>query len=142
MRLWWNHVWKSRAYRFGSAAERREIELRLRVARALKAKRRAKRVTQKALGEKLGIAQSTLSRVERASNRVSLDVAIRSLLALGCSDEEITSAFNPLADPIIVMLRRRAADKGYPKPRPDTQPPVTLDHRFLRKGAGPNRARF
>ena len=74
--------------------------------------------------------------------RVSFDVAIRCLIALDCGDEEIAGAFNAGSDEIIAMLRRRACDKGYPKPRPETEPPVTHDHRFLRKGAGPTRARF
>jgi transcriptional regulator with XRE-family HTH domain len=142
MRLWWNHIWKSQAYRRGSAAERREIEIRFRVARVLKQKRRSLRVTQHALAKRMGMAQSTLSRVERASNRVSLDVAIRSLIALDCSDAEIASAFNAGDDHIIAMLRRRANDVGYPVARPSNEPPRTRDHRFLKKGAGPNRARL
>ena len=134
MRLWWNHLWKSHAYRKASAIERREIEIRFCIAGALKAKRRAKRVTQNALAEQLRMAQSTISKVERASNLVSLDVALRSLLALGCTDAEIAAAFNAGANRGIAILRRRAEEPFFPQPRDHSIPESIIEHRFVWKG--------
>lgn len=137
MRLWWNHLWKSHAYRRGTVAERREIELRFCVARALKAKRRALHITQNQLAERLGVAQSTISRVERASNRVTLDIALRGFFALGFTDEEISAVFNAGANRGVQILRQRAAERLFPRARPEGTPrPVIADrdHRFVRKG--------
>ena len=134
MRLWWNHVWKSPLYRRASADERREMEIRFCVARALKSARRKREVTQKKLAKRLGIAASTISRVERASNRVTLEVAVRCFIALGCSESEIAEAFNSGANAGIHLLRRRARERCFPYPRPEHVPPPPLDPRFIRKG--------
>ena len=129
MRLWWNHLWKSRNYRQASADERRLIELRFSVANGLKRRRRQCRLTQAALGARILTTRNTISRLERASNRVSLDHAIRALIALGCSDSEISDIFNPQLNPGILMLRKRASERGFPKPAAQTEK-STREHRF------------
>lgn len=137
MRLYWTHLWRSRDYRQASADERRLIEIRYCLARKLNDVRRRKRITQRQLAERLRIAQASVSRVERASNHVSLDIAVRCLIALGCTDQELAEAFDPSRRGDVRMLRRRAKERGFPAPRaPDTPPPAG-EHRFLRKGSGP-----
>ena len=135
MRLYWNHIWKSKSYQRASADERRLIEIRFCLARALQRKRRACRLTQRKLAARLDLAQATISRVERASNRVSLDVAVRALITLGCSDAELAALFDPSSNPGVRQLRNRAAIPFYPKPRTEEAPrPEPGEQRFLRKG--------
>ncbi|MGQ0816030.1 MAG: helix-turn-helix domain-containing protein [Gemmatimonadota bacterium] len=109
------------------------IEIRFSVARAVKARRRALRVTQKTLAQRITVAQATVSRVERASNRVSLDIAVRSLIVLGCTDAEIAAAFNAEENAGIQLLRRRARERCYPKPSAEAASAPAGEHRFIRK---------
>ena len=134
MRLWWNHLWKSSIYRRATAAERRLIEIRYCVAYTLKRKRRASKLTQAALAARIGVTRNTISRIERASNRVSLDHAVRALIAMNCTDTEIGEAFNPLLNRGIEMLRRRAAEPFFPKPRAESERSAN-EHRFHRQAA-------
>lgn len=136
MRLYWSHVWRSRTYRNATAEQRRLIEIRFSLARALQSYRRQRGVTQKELARRLGIAQSTISRAERAS-LASLDIGVRALIALGCSDAELAAVFDASRNPGVQILRRRAGEKFFPKPRPDPDLDPSDDHRFVRKGDGP-----
>lgn len=122
MRLFWNHVWRSAEYRRASADERRLIEIRFCLARALMRVRKQQRVTQKELAEYLHIAQASVSRAERASNCVSLDIGVRCLIALGCSDTEIAAALDPSRSDSIRILRKRTQARFYPAPRDPALP--------------------
>ena len=130
MRLHWNHVWRSPHYQCASAEERRLIEMRFVLAVKLQEVRRRSRVTQKQLAERIDVAQASISRAERASNRVSLDISVRALINLGCTDEEIAATFNTGADRRIQLLRRRC-EVGPPPRRREAG---GREHRFLRKG--------
>lgn len=132
MRLWYTHIWKSHAYRSATADERRLIEIRFSVARALKDKRRACRVTQCELAEKLGVAQSSISRIERATNYSSIDLAVRAFIAMGSSDEEIATAINAGCNRSVQALRRRLKYPPFYKPAPA---PLgdRGEYRFIRK---------
>jgi transcriptional regulator with XRE-family HTH domain len=134
MRLFWNHVWRSQEYRRASADERRLIEIRFCLARTLQRFRKRRRVTQKALAQRLRIAQASISRAERASNCVSLDIGVRCLIALGCSDAEISAALDPSRSDSITVLRKRSRLRRYPAPRDAALPSTPGEHRFLRKG--------
>ena len=131
MRLYWVHVWRSAHYQRAGAEEKRLIELRFVLARKLQKLRRRCRVTQKQLAVRIDVAQATISRAERASNRVSLDIAVRALINLGCPDEEIGAAFNASADRGVQLLRRRQAGGGPP---PRLRDAGVGEQRFLRKG--------
>jgi transcriptional regulator with XRE-family HTH domain len=135
MRLYWTHVWRSPHYQRADAEERRLIEIRFSLARKLHSTRRRQRVTQQQLAQRLGVAQSSISRVERASNRVSLDIAVRALIHLGCSDAEIAASFNVAEEPGVACLRRRAEAPRPFAPRPSDPVPPAREHRFLRKGS-------
>lgn len=130
MRLYWKHVWRSPHYQRASADERRLIEIRFVLAVKLQEVRRRSRVTQKQLAERIGVAQASISRAERASNRVSLDIGVRALINLGCTDEEIAATFNTSAHPGIRLLRRRCEVGPPPRRRKEGG----SEHRFLRKG--------
>jgi transcriptional regulator with XRE-family HTH domain len=133
MRLWYNHIWKSRAYRHASLWDRRLIEIRFCLARALKARRRELRVTQAELAARLHVSRAAISRVERASNRVSLDMGVRALIALDCTDAAIANVFDAGNNEGIRLVRRRAEQRGFPKALPPGEPSPVGDHRFFRQ---------
>ena len=65
------------------------IEMRLVLARSLKAWRLAKGVTQTALARRLGSSQSRVAKMEAADAEVSLDLLVRTLLKLGATRREV-----------------------------------------------------
>ena len=72
-----------------SAEEAAYVELRLRLSDAVRDLRRRKRLTQVQLAELLHSSQSRVAKVESADESVSLDLLIRSLLALGVSHQDL-----------------------------------------------------
>jgi hypothetical protein len=66
------------------------IELKLRLAASLRERRQRRRLTQAALARRLKSSQSRLARMEAGHPSVSLDLLIRSLLALGTSNLELS----------------------------------------------------
>ena len=72
-----------------TAAESAYVELRLRLSDAVRALRRKKRLTQEQLAELLQSSQSRVAKVEAADESVSLDLLIRSLLALGATSRDL-----------------------------------------------------
>ena len=134
MRLWSNHLWKSDIYRHATAGERRLIEIRFSIAYTLRRKRRAARLTQAGLATLTETTRNTISRIERASNRVSLDHAVRALIVLNCTEAEIAEAFNPLLNRGIQKLRRRADEPFFPRPR-EVGEKSGREHRFPRTRA-------
>ena len=134
MRLYWNHVWRSQAYRQATADERRLIDLRFSLSRTLHRLRTDAGINQVELARRIGVAQATVSRAERASNCVSLDITVRCLIALGCTDSEIAKAFDVSRDPRVQKLRAAARRPLYStaRKRPGAEP--RSEHRFLKKG--------
>jgi transcriptional regulator with XRE-family HTH domain len=116
MRLYWNHLWRSRAYRRASRIERQLLEMRFSLAHALKSRRRKCGVSQCQLAELIGVAQSTVSRMERPLRRVSLDQIVFALCALGADDAEIAGAFNAGQRADVQKLRQRASLPFYSRP--------------------------
>lgn len=68
------------------------VELRLKLADAIKVLRKQKRLTQAQLAARLGSSQSRVAKVEAAADSVSLDLLIRSLLALGATTADLARA--------------------------------------------------
>jgi transcriptional regulator with XRE-family HTH domain len=131
MRLWWNHIWKSHAYRKASARERRIIEIRYCISQSIKARRRALRWTQQVLASRVGCSRHSISKIERASNRVALEIAVECLIVLGCRDDEIGLIFNAGKNDGIKILRARASESLFPRPRAeDERPTAKREHRF------------
>jgi DNA-binding XRE family transcriptional regulator len=87
-------------WRFGSAAdflgmspqEKAYAELKLHLADALEAKRKAKGLTQKALAVRLNSSQSRVAFMEKGDPSVSLDLLVRGLFALGATRKELAKA--------------------------------------------------
>lgn len=78
------------------------IEVKLQLARALRAVRTKRKLTQEELSRKLGSSQSRVAKMEAGDPSVSLDLLVRSLLKLGASRRD-------LARHLVASPRRRAA---------------------------------
>ena len=72
-----------------SAEEQTYIELRLKLAGGLKARRQARGVTQVQLAQTIRSSQSRVAKMEAGDPTVSLDLLVKSLLALGASNREL-----------------------------------------------------
>ncbi len=65
------------------------VELQRRLSDAVRELRKKKRLTQAQLAEMLQSSQSRVAKAEAADETVSLDLLIRSLLALGATDQDL-----------------------------------------------------
>jgi ribosome-binding protein aMBF1 (putative translation factor) len=74
-----------------SKEEEAYIELRLKLADGLKSKRQSKGVTQIQLAQSLKSSQSRVAKMEAGDPTVSLDLLVKSLLALGTSQKQLAS---------------------------------------------------
>jgi DNA-binding XRE family transcriptional regulator len=74
-----------------SSQEEMYIELRLKLAEGLKARRRASGVTQVNLAKTLRSSQSRVAKMEAGDPTVSLDLLVKSILALGASNRELAA---------------------------------------------------
>jgi DNA-binding XRE family transcriptional regulator len=73
-----------------SEEEAAYIELKLRLAHGMRERRRKQRLTQVALARSLKSSQSRVAKMEAGDPSVSIDLLIRSLLALGTSTRELS----------------------------------------------------
>ncbi len=67
------------------------VELRLRLAEGLKARRQARGVTQVEMAKSIKSSQSRVAKMEAGDPTVTLDLMLRSLLALGASNRELAA---------------------------------------------------
>jgi len=65
------------------------VEMKLSLAASVRRRRRARRLTQTQLAKKLGSSQSRVAKIEAADPSVSIDLLVRSLLAMGASRAEV-----------------------------------------------------
>jgi len=72
-----------------SAEEQTYIELWLKLASGLRARRQARGVTQVQLAQSIKSSQSRVAKMEAGDPTVSLDLLVKSLLALGASNREL-----------------------------------------------------
>ena len=63
--------------------ERQVLDARIKIALAIRRQREACRLSQKALGHKLGTSQPRVAKIERAASDVSLDQLMRAFTAVG-----------------------------------------------------------
>lgn len=69
------------------------VTLRLKLSEAVRRLRRDRRLTQAQLAARLHSSQSRVAKAEAADESVSLDLLIRSLLALGASSQDLAELF-------------------------------------------------
>jgi DNA-binding XRE family transcriptional regulator len=70
------------------------VEIRLRLAAALRKRRRRERLSQTGLASRIGSSQSRIAKMEAGDPSVSLDLLIRTLLALGASSRDLARAIS------------------------------------------------
>ncbi|MEA2603172.1 MAG: hypothetical protein QOF89_4164 [Acidobacteriota bacterium] len=74
------------------------VELRLKLSEAVRQLRKERHLTQVQLAELLHSSQSRVAKVESADESVSLDLLVRTLLALGASAQDLATVISaPLA---------------------------------------------
>ena len=78
-----------------SAEDTAYIEIKLALSDSLKKKRIKKRLSQVALAELIASSQSRVAKMEAADSSVSIDLLVKSLLAMGASRKEVASAMAP-----------------------------------------------
>ena len=66
------------------------IDLKLKLARGVRERRRRQRMTQVAMAKLLRSSQSRIAKMEAGDPSVSLDLLVRSLLVLGTSSRELS----------------------------------------------------
>lgn len=71
------------------------IELRLKLAEGLKARRMRKRLTQQDLAAAVQSSQSRVAKMESGDPTVSIDLLMRSLIALGASRRDLARIIAP-----------------------------------------------
>ena len=72
-----------------SREEEEYIEMKLALSNYFQELRKKKRLTQVQVAEKIKSSQSRVAKIERAESSVSLDLIVRSIIALGSSKKEI-----------------------------------------------------
>ena len=78
-----------------SAEEAALIELRLKLAEGLKTRRKRKRLTQHDLAAAVQSSQSRVAKMESGDPTVSIDLLMRSLIALGASRRDLARIIAP-----------------------------------------------
>jgi len=78
-----------------SPQESAYVELKLRLSKSLRNRRRRLKLSQEAFAERISSSQSRVAKMEGGDPTVSIDLLIRSLLALGATDKEIAKAMSP-----------------------------------------------
>ena len=93
---------EKKGWKFGTAKEflglsddeAAYVELRLRLAGSLKTRRKRKNLTQTGLAKLIESSQSRVAKMESGDPSVSLDLLVRSLLALGASNRDLARAIS------------------------------------------------
>ena len=93
---------EAKGWRFGtaqeflglSAEEGAYVELRLRLADSLRSRRQQRNLSQTELARLVHSSQSRVAKMEGGDPSVSLDLLIRSLLALGASTRDLARAIS------------------------------------------------
>ena len=70
-------------------AEMAVIELRVSLARELRERRRAQKISQATFAKRIGSSQSRVAKMEAGDSSVSIDLLIRALLSAGSTNKEI-----------------------------------------------------
>jgi DNA-binding XRE family transcriptional regulator len=78
-----------------TAEEAAYVELKLVLSDSLKQRRQQRKLTQGELGKLLQSSQSRVAKMEAGDPAVSLDLLVRSLLALGASREDLARMIAP-----------------------------------------------
>jgi predicted XRE-type DNA-binding protein len=75
------------------------VELRVRLANSLRQRRQRKSLSQAGLAALIGSSQSRVAKMEGGDSSVSIDLLIRSLLALGATSRDLAQTISRAALP-------------------------------------------
>ena len=75
-----------------SDVEAQLIDIKIALARLLKATRTRRRLTQFELAERIGSSQSRVAKLEAGHPSVSVDLLVRSLIAVGAKRKDVAKA--------------------------------------------------
>ena len=75
-----------------TAEEAALVEMKLRLSQAVKARRKALRLTQAAVAKRLGSSQSRVAKLETGDRTVSIDLLMKALVTLGASPTDVGKA--------------------------------------------------
>ncbi len=78
-----------------SSQEEAYIEIKLRLAEALRNQRLQRHMTQSDLAKAIKSSQSRVAKMEAGESSVSLDLLVRTLLALGAPGKDLTRLLSP-----------------------------------------------
>lgn len=81
-----------------SPEESAYVEMKLALSRFLKEKRVKKRISQVAFAEKIQSSQSRVAKMESGDPSVSIDLLVKSLLAIGASKKEMANIISKSSD--------------------------------------------
>jgi len=96
-----------------SAKEKRFIELKLALATRVRELRERRGLTQAALAHRLGSSQSRVAKMEAADHSVSLDLIMRSLLAIGATATDIAKWIENAKTASCLETRRPVVDSNH-----------------------------
>jgi DNA-binding XRE family transcriptional regulator len=82
-----------------SADEAAYVELRLGLVNSLRSRRQRMKLSQAGLAERIGSSQSRVAKMEADDPSVSIDLLVRSLLALGATNRDLARAISHTALP-------------------------------------------
>ncbi len=68
------------------------VALKLSLSQAIRRTRKQKRLTQKAFAERIKSSQSRVAKMEAGDSNVTVDLMLRSLIALGASQKDVAKA--------------------------------------------------
>lgn len=88
-----------------------DIELRLKLADALKRQRISRNLTQEDLARAMSSSQSRVAKMEAGDASVSLDLLFRSLLAMGAPNNDLAKIISG------TQIRQKVSQKTRPDPR-------------------------
>lgn len=101
-----------------SADERRLVELRSAIAKAVREARTAAGLSQSALAKRIGSGQSRIAKVEIGTTEVSLDLMFQALFAAGVTLDDLETIIRAAAE----SDRRFEAMKSSPVPGAVVEP--------------------
>ncbi len=81
-----------------SAGEERFIEIKLALARRLSELRKGRHFSQEEVAKRIGSSQSRVAKMEAGDRSVSVDLLLRSLLALGATGKDLGKVLSASSD--------------------------------------------
>ena len=110
-------------FRFGDAAdflelceeERMLVELRVKLAQAIRRRREESNLSQKQVAARIGSTQPRVARIEAAAADVSLDQMFRGLFAVGGNVEDLSTAAPRGRNEMRVRVSAKTAEPRAPR---------------------------